>query len=343
MPKLYGDRWETLGSLAEGGQAHTYKVRDSKGDGETHYVLKRLKNINRADRFKREIEAVRNLNHENIVRLIDFDLEDEKPYLVSEYCSGGSLSSAEPYWRDSPVKALEIFKQICDGVDHAHKQGIVHRDLKPDNIFLRTQNGPAVVGDFGICYIENDGTRLTLTEEAVGPRLYMAPELEDGRVTNPSRKSDIYSLGKVLYWLLSGGRIFSREKHREVTLDLRGRDANSMTGWTNIYMEHVNRLLDGMIVTDPSLRREIWDVLPILEQVTRLVEREFTPVSRDITPPCQYCGAGVYRVRAEDNQQASNMGINLVGNPDWRILVCDFCGHVQMFRIDMAGKKHWWG
>src|SRR5438876_944465 len=97
MSKVYGDRWEIIESLDEGGQAHTFLVKDVKGEGETIYVLKRLKNLNRIDRFKREIEAVRNLSHENIVHLIDFDLEAEKPYLVTEYCSGGSLSKIQPF------------------------------------------------------------------------------------------------------------------------------------------------------------------------------------------------------------------------------------------------------
>ena len=88
--------------------------------------------------------------------------------------------------------------KICEAVDHAHRQEprIIHRDLKPDNIYLRTKNGPAVVGDFGICWIERDGTRITLTDEAVGARDYMAPEIEDGRADKVSVKSDIYSLAK---------------------------------------------------------------------------------------------------------------------------------------------------
>ena len=111
MGKIYGDRWKVVESLPEGGQAHLYLVTDIRGQGETLYVLKRLKNIKRIDRFKREIEAVRNLSHENIVRLIDFDLGAEKPYLITEYCSGGGLSQAEPSWHKSPMKALEIFQQ----------------------------------------------------------------------------------------------------------------------------------------------------------------------------------------------------------------------------------------
>lgn len=182
MAQVFGERWEIVRQLGEGGQGYAYLVRDLRGSSETCYVLKRLKNIKRLERFKREVEAVRNLSHENILQLIDFDLEAEKPYLVTELCEGGSLADAEPFWNDSPLLAIEIFQQICSGLSFAHAHGIVHRDIKPENILLRTSNGPAVIGDFGICYIEDDGNRVTLTEEAVAPRQYMAPELEDGRV-----------------------------------------------------------------------------------------------------------------------------------------------------------------
>ena len=134
--------------------------------------------------------------------------------------------------------------------------------MKPDNIFLRSKDESVAVGDFGICHLEGDGTRITITEEAVGPVYYMAPELEDGRIADISSKSDIYSLGNLLYWLLSGGKIFSREKHREKKWDLRGWNSTRQR-WNNIYMEHVNRLLDSMIVVSPEARLFIDQVLLI--------------------------------------------------------------------------------
>jgi serine/threonine protein kinase len=337
MGQVYGERWETVKSLGEGGQAHTFLVIDKEGGGEIQYVLKRLKNIKRINRFRREIEAIRNLSHENIVRLIDFNLEAEKPYIVTEYCSGGSLSEAEPFWQGAPVQAFRIFQQICEGVAHAHahEPAIIHRDLKPDNIFLRTSEGPAIVGDFGICYVEEDGTRITLTEEAVGPRLFIAPELESGRVDVVSEKSDIYSLGKLLYWLLSGGKIFSRERHRE-----QQRDLKRLTD--NLYMEHVNRLLDNMIVEDPKGRIDVAQVLRRLPKVARLVEKEYNPIGPDILQPCYYCGQGEYIVRVSDSSNVDAFGLKAVAPADWLILACHVCGHVQAFRLDMAEQRDWW-
>lgn len=342
MGKTYGGRWEIVESLGEGGQAHTFLVKDIRGDGAAHYALKRLKNLDRLDRFKREIEVIRNLSHENIVALVDFDLDADRPYLVTEFCEGGNLSEVEPFWQDSPLTALEIFRQICEGVDYAHSYGVIHRDLKPENIFLKSNLGPAVVGDFGICFLEEDGSRVTLTEEAVGPRLFISPELEDGRINDVTVKSDTYSLGKLLYWLLSGGRTFSREKHRERAYDLRIYDDTSPLGWSNIYMEHVNRLLDRMITNDPEDRREVGAIKILLVRTMKLVEKEFTPIVSDAGKPCTYCGRGIYQLKAKDNIEVGNFGFVPVGAPDWRVMVCSECGHVQSFRVDYAKRQEWW-
>ena len=112
-----------------------------------------------------------------------------------------------------------------------------------------------MLGDFGLAFIEDQSPRITETDEVVGPRTFIAPELEDGRLEDVTSKCDIYSLGKLLYWLLSNGRVFSREKHRDEQWDLKGRTQDSPLVWKNTYMEHVNRLLHLMILVKPDERR----------------------------------------------------------------------------------------
>jgi serine/threonine protein kinase len=282
MSNIIGERWRIRGSLPEGGQAHTFKVSDVCGADNQLYVLKRLKNLQRLDRFRREMETIRDLKHENIVCLVDFDLDDSRPYIVTEFCSGGSLDNAQPFWRNAPGHAFEVFEQICAGLAYAHSRGVIHRDLKPANIFLRSQEGPAVVGDFGICFSDEQGQRITLTEEAVGARWYIAPELEDGRLDLISSKADIYSLGKILYWLFSNGKTFAREKHRDPQWDLKGIDADSPLGWRNIYLEHVNQLLDVMIVATPDDRCAVDNIRNLAGRAKRLIEKRiYADRSRD--------------------------------------------------------------
>jgi serine/threonine protein kinase len=235
--QIFGGSWQNQGQLGEGGQAHTFRVVDLNGDRKISYALKRLKNVQRLERFRSEVEALKSLGHPNVIKLIDFNFEAEPPYLVSEFCAEGNLEENIDRFSQDPLQALALFVQICEGVAEAHHRNIIHRDLKPTNILLRNSDGSPVVADFGLCYIEG-GERHTLTEEVVGPRWFMAPELEDGRASDSdiTPASDIYSLGKLLYWLMSGGEIFSREKLRETKYNLADLVQNPA-------LEHVSRIL----------------------------------------------------------------------------------------------------
>jgi hypothetical protein len=237
-------RWAITRDLGQGGQGWTYlAVEDGRQDAVPH-VLKRLKNINRINRFRREIDAGLHLSHPNIVRVVDSNPDTDPAYIVTEYCPGGALSPAAVTGKTLSER-LSMIRAICVGVMHAHTQGVVHRDLKPDNIFLQADGTPTV-GDFGLCFFEESGERFTLLEEAVGPRWYMAPELESGRVHTVLPASDVYSLGKLLYWMLAT-RIFARERHREPEYDLCRNSAD-------FGMRLVYELLDRMLADDPSQR-----------------------------------------------------------------------------------------
>lgn len=276
--QVIGERWEIVGLLAEGGQGLTFLVVDQKDIDRPYYLFKIFKSPNRIKRFRREAELLQRLDHPNIVRLITFD-DAEIPYIVTEFCAGGSLAKVRPFWNSSPIKALKIFQQICEGVAFIHGQDppLTHRDLKPANIFFRANSDSVVIGDFGISY-ERDDTRITATGEVVGSKLFMAPELEDGRASEVTPKSDIYSLGKLLYWLLSAGKIFGREKHRELEWDLKGYNPKllgGIGGWNNMHMEYVNQLLDFMIVYSPKERKDITEILALTNEVIKLLQRSF--------------------------------------------------------------------
>lgn len=351
------DRWKIVKSLGEGGQAHTFLVNDTQGSQDVQYVLKRLKNLSpqRVERFRREIDVVRALAHPNIINLVDFDLKAPKPYFVTEYCSGGTLEDLGEFkiagWYPGTLptledilgldgalvewqRALAVFLEVCEGLAYIHQKGIVHRDIKPANILLRTPNGPAVIADFGLGYIGDDA-RLTQASEVVGPRWFVAPELEDGGIDEVTPACDVYSLGKLLYWLLSGGKVFSREKHRLPAYDLvrLRRDTR---------MEHVNRLLDRMLLADTEKRLKtanavIWPT----RRVAHLLAGGYNAVSSRLPQYCQYCGQGIYSFAVIDTGHA-DYGVPRIGDAEWRVLVCDQCGHVQQFRVDHAQMQDWW-
>ncbi len=331
MADAYG-KWEVLDSLGEGGQAWLYMVRDSTSERDGQFVLKRLKNPARLERFRREIEAGLRLQHKNAVEVIDSSLEGERPFFVTPHYSGGSLGQARPFEFCDEGRLLDLFGQVCDGVLEAHSKNVIHRDLKPENIFLSgDRKGDAVVGDFGLCLLE-DEPRITGSSEAVGPRLYMAPELEDGRLEKATQASDVYSLGKLLYWLMSSGRIFSREKHRDQEFDL-----NRVTG--NLHSEHVNRLLDHMIVYEPAERWRLDRVRTWLPHIRRLVVSEYNPVGLAVQTRCNYCGIGAYKYVGRDRDTVAHENFATAGNPaEWMVLVCNYCSHVQWFRPDIGRR-----
>ncbi|HET6232517.1 MAG TPA: serine/threonine-protein kinase [Longimicrobiaceae bacterium] len=348
---MYGERWEVVSDrpLGEGGQAQTFLVRDKEGDPDARFALKRLKNVNRVERFEQEIQAVMALNHPNVLSLVDYSLriegKREKPYMVTEYCAGGSLASGDPSrWESDPAATLELFAQICDGVAAAHLRSggpIVHRDIKPENVLLRAEDGPPVVGDFGIAFVhDGERERLTAVDEAVGARLFIAPELADGRAEDVRPWSDVYSLGKVLYWMLNGGRVFDREQHRTPRWNLLEKHKR------NLY-EHINRLLDKMITVEPSERfRTAEEAAGAARYVADLIRRDARALGPDLTQRCDFCKQGDYRaVPMNDGYDYHNfVGGKQISGAMWRVLVCEQCGHVQWFRIENAGGRGaWWG
>lgn len=342
MAQIIGKRWKIVRSLDEGGQGQTFLVQDIHKPDSPVRVLKRLKNLDRIKRFAKEISALDSVSHPNIVALIDSDLGDKKPFIVMEYCSGGSLAQAQPIWREPPMVALALFEEICHGVRHVHEleSPIIHRDLKPDNIFFREVGGTPVVGDFGLCFIDEPTTRETDTAEAVGAARFMAPELEDGRLDEASTVCDVYSLGKILYWLFAG-RIFSREKHREPEWDLREIDPDDPIGCRDAILEHVNLILDRMIVFSPEDRAQLSETLPMIKQAKFRLEGRFNAISAGNPQICIYCGEGRY-VLQHTNDDIALMGLRTYSGTEWKAFVCHECGNVQYFRIDLARRRSDW-
>ena len=186
--------WKVIRDLPEGGQAHTFVVQKADGSDTKDYVLKRLKNPQRPEKFDREVRACKSLIHPNILSLIESGFTpDGKPYFVSEFCEGGSLEGNCNFAR--PLDGLLFFRQILAGVAYAHRQDqpIYHLDLKPQNVFVR-MNTP-VIGDFGLCVIDEDGYEFT-QEGQVGSRYYCAPELRNPKLSvkiSDLAAADVYS------------------------------------------------------------------------------------------------------------------------------------------------------
>jgi len=160
-------------------------------------------------RFRHEAKAVAKLRHPHIIQVFDLHEEGEWFYLAMEYVAGGSLQQKlARAGRLEPGVALKLIAQVAEGLHHAHEKGFVHRDIKPSNILL-TEEGQAVITDFGIVKAL-EGTGFTKTAQGgMGTSEYMSPEQAKGGAIG--RRSDLYSLGVVLYEALVGGPPFAGE------------------------------------------------------------------------------------------------------------------------------------
>jgi serine/threonine protein kinase len=240
-----------------------------------------------------------------------------------------------------------MFRQVCDAVATAHRNRLLHRDLKPKNILVRT-NGTLAVGDFGLCIdLTEADDRLTETAEAVGPRDYIAPELEGGRVETPLPSSDCYSLGKLLYYFV-GLRNLPRERHHEPRYSLLGPTADPQ-------MHFVYDLLDRSLVEDPAARfSEAGEFLNALDGVVEKMEKDAHVLNLNVAQKCLYCIEGKYqlqmahqpapyeRERPVRKSAYQFWGNNFMDQTPWMALACDTCGNVQLFRRDLSASPDKW-
>ncbi len=177
-----------------------------------------------AERFAREARAMARLNHPNIVTVYDFGHDGNLYWLMMEYVDGVNLRHTLRASHLQPREALAIVPQVCDALQYAHDQGVVHRDIKPENVLL-DRSGRVKIADFGLAKLLGKGPddfTLTRTQQVMGTPRYMAPEQIE-RPTAVDHRADIYSLGVVLYEMLTGelplGR-FDPPSHK-VQLDVR--------------------------------------------------------------------------------------------------------------------------
>ncbi|MFZ3216123.1 MAG: serine/threonine-protein kinase [Candidatus Acidiferrales bacterium] len=212
-----GQRYEILGEAGHGSMGNVYKARDRE-TGET-VALKLLKpeiasDQAMMDRFKNELLFARKITHKNVCRVHEFNRVGGIAYTSMEFVEGESLRSVLNRFGGLPLrKATDLALQICSGLKEAHAQGIVHRDLKPENVMIDAQ-GNVKIMDFGIARSMEAGTRLT--GSMVGTPAYMAPEQVAGKPVD--YRTDIYSLGLMLYEMFTGVPAFSADNSIAVAL-----------------------------------------------------------------------------------------------------------------------------
>ena len=201
---LFGDRYEIMGVLGQGGMGAVYKARDRELD--RLIALKVIRPELATDpailaRFKQELILSRNITHKNVVRIFDLGEAEGIRFISMEFVDGEDLRTI--LRRDgkfAPKESIAVVEQVCRALDCAHSEGVIHRDLKPQNI-MRDKNGRIVVMDFGLARSLGD-SGLTQTGALVGTLEYMSPEQAMGSTLD--QRSDIFSVGLIFFELLTG-------------------------------------------------------------------------------------------------------------------------------------------
>lgn len=219
MSKLLAGRYELIEKIGEGGMAVVYKGKDRLLN---RYVAIKIlrpeftKDAQFVENFKRESQAAANLQHPNIVSVYDVGKEGNIHFIVMELIDGRPLSDIIK--ERAPMdyrQAIEITRQVASALSMAHRNNIIHRDVKPHNIMM-TRDGMAKLTDFGIAKAVSDSTLVTETSRIIGSVHYFSPEQARGAYVD--ERSDIYSLGIVLYEMLTGQVPFDGDNPVQVAL-----------------------------------------------------------------------------------------------------------------------------
>lgn len=219
-------RYEIIDVLGEGGMAVVYKALDHRLNRYVAIKIMRDEmemNEEFRHRFAAETHAVAMLSHNNIVSVLDVSHNDDLEYIVMELVDGITLR--EYMNRRGAIgweEAVHYSKQTAKALSHAHRRGIIHRDIKPQNIML-LRDGTVKVGDFGIAALENELELYENDGQAVGSIHYIAPEQARGAC--PDARSDIYSLGIVMYEMLTGRQPFTGDSLGEIAVKHMNADA----------------------------------------------------------------------------------------------------------------------
>jgi serine/threonine protein kinase len=198
-------RYKIKSELGRGGMATVYRAHDPSFNREVAIKVlppEMLHNLVTRARFKRELKLIASLEHPAIVPVYDVGEDNDQPFFVMRYMSGGSLAAMIKNERFSLTDAAAIIERLASALDHAHSKGVIHRDIKPDNVLFDAGNNP-YLSDFGVAKFTETAVSTT-GHDVMGTPAYISPEQARGE--NVDHRADIYGLGAILYEMLTGKR-----------------------------------------------------------------------------------------------------------------------------------------
>jgi tRNA A-37 threonylcarbamoyl transferase component Bud32 len=307
-------RYKIVKELGRGAMGAVYKALDPQIDRTVAIKVILTANLPAAElenykqRFYREARAAGKMSHGGIVTIYDITEDTTgQPYLVMEFIEGRTLEGvleqqATGGPRLSTAQALAIGLQVARALDYAHRRGVVHRDVKPANILL-TDEGVAKIADFGIAKME--GVQLTQTGHMLGTPAFMAPEQFSGDVVDA--RSDLFSLGSILYWLLTGEKPFAADTLSMVTYKVVFADPPAPTAVNAALPPGTDAVLDRCLAKKSALRypscKELADDLEALAAGRVVLAKPLSPEERAAAAAPVVAGAGAGGAATERTQR----------------------------------------
>jgi serine/threonine-protein kinase len=279
MSELLNNRYALGEMIGTGGMADVYIGDDTRLNRKVAIkVLRRdlARDPSFVARFKKEALAAGGLNHSGIVAVYDSGDENNSPYIVMELISGQTLRQVMQQGLIPQGRALEIIEGILQALEYSHKEGIVHRDIKPGNIMI-TDSGDIKVMDFGIARATDDiGATMTNTWNVIGTAQYLSPEQATGELADG--RSDLYSLGCLMYELLTGRPPFTGDTPVSIAYQHVSSPITPASQVKPGLSNDIDRMLEVVLSKDPNNRYQ--DATAMLADLQRVIKGE--PVTTKI-------------------------------------------------------------
>ncbi len=250
-------KYKVIGELGKGAMGIVYKARDPDINREVAIKLIRFDMIpddadkeDTVKRFIREAQSAGNLHHPNIITIYEVGRENDQTFIVMQYVDGYSLKEAiSSGKRFSPAEVIDLMTRMCDALDFAHQKKIVHRDIKPGNILLDKQGRPFIV-DFGVARVEM--STMTQSGAIVGTPSYMSPEQIMGNTVDA--RADIFSLGVIIYEMLTGKRPFEGDHITTIVYKIMNEEPQSIREMKRGLPEGFEHIIKKALAKNPQQR-----------------------------------------------------------------------------------------
>jgi serine/threonine-protein kinase len=255
LPVDFG-RYRLLEKIDQGGMGVVYRAWDTQLTRVVALKMMQsglLSSSEQVQRFYQEARAAAQFHHRHITPVYEVGQIGQQHYLTMAYAAGGNLAQKGGFYQRDVRSAVALVEKVARGVDYAHSKGILHRDLKPGNIVLDEQGEPLVT-DFGLAKLLHQLADISTPGQLIGTTSYMSPEQAMGKTADISKGSDVWSLGVILYELLSGQRPFTGQSTQAVHYQVISQDPPSLSSVARSVPPELAAIVHRCLEKEPALR-----------------------------------------------------------------------------------------